>query len=224
MADIRLTPGNDTYVEPDSDRNEWNHFFGEAGDDVIHFYQGQAIGGPGNDRIERITYPGEPWRSAFVAYWDSPAGVNVDLATGAADDGFGTRDTLVGIDHISGSSHSDLLFGNAANNSFNTQGGSDAIDGRAGIDEVTLWHPASDRFRPALLGEVDIRVSPDARLATIRMLNGQFTISTTDVEILNVWDGVVQPNGNLNTVPYTIANFLTHQTICLLYTSPSPRD
>lgn len=213
MADFRLGPGNDSYTAPDSDRNNWNHYFGEGGDDTIRFYQGQAIGGPGNDRIERIVYPGEPWRSTFVAYWDSPAGVTVDLAAGTAEDGYGTRDTLVGIEHISGSGHADRLYGTDNNNSFNTQGGSDVIDGRGGIDSVTLWHPATDRFRPALLSEVDIRITPDGRNATIRMLNGQFTITTTDVETISVWDGVVQPNGGLNTYAVSLADFITPQTM-----------
>ncbi|MBL8362773.1 MAG: cadherin-like domain-containing protein [Rubrivivax sp.] len=213
MADFRLGPGNDTYTEPDADRFEWNHYFGEAGNDTIRFYMGQAIGGAGNDRIERIEFAGEPWRSTFVAYWDSPAGVTVDLAAGTADDGYGTRDTLVGINNISGSSWNDRLSGNANPNSFNTQGGSDAIDGRGGTDNVTLWHQATDRFRPALLSELDIQVTPDGRSATLRMLNGKFTITTTDVEILNIWDGIVRADGVLNTLPYTIADFITPQSM-----------
>lgn len=217
MADIKLGPGNDSYTQPASERHAWNHFFGEAGDDTILFYQGQAIGGPGNDRLERITFAGEPWLGAFVAYWDSPRAVRVDLAAGWADDGFGTRDTLVGINNVTGSSLADWLAGNDANNAFNPNGGDDTIDGRGGIDEVTLWHAAADGFfRPAARAEVAIRVAPDGRNATVQFLTRTMMLSLTDVERISFWDGTRSDNGNWMTTSHDLVAFIRPQDIAEL--------
>ena len=60
MADIRLTAGNDIYVQPEANKNNWDNVFGEGGDDLIRMYQGTAIGGPGNDRFEKIVDPDDP--------------------------------------------------------------------------------------------------------------------------------------------------------------------
>ena len=35
MADIRLTAGNDIYTQPEANKNNWDHVFGESGDDLI---------------------------------------------------------------------------------------------------------------------------------------------------------------------------------------------
>lgn len=60
MADIRLTAGDDTYVQPAADKNTFNNVYGEAGNDSIRMYQGGAHGGPGNDRFEQIADPTIP--------------------------------------------------------------------------------------------------------------------------------------------------------------------
>ena len=68
MADIRLTAGNDIYTQPEANKNNWDNVFGESGDDLIRMYQGAAIGGPGNDRFEKIVDPDNP------ANFTSPTG------------------------------------------------------------------------------------------------------------------------------------------------------
>eukprot|EP00042_Codosiga_hollandica_P019473 m.968111 g.968111 ORF g.968111 m.968111 type:complete len:91 (-) comp493294_c0_seq1:6-278(-) len=89
MARIELTAGDDTYVQAEANKNDWNDVHGLAGNDSFTVYQGDVEGGKGNDRIERVPVPGETWRNVGAAYWDSPAGVTVNLADGWADDGWG---------------------------------------------------------------------------------------------------------------------------------------
>jgi hypothetical protein len=60
--DINLTSGDDAYAQPLERVDEWNGYFGLEGNDTIKLYQGYADGGPGNDRIERIPVPNQPWR------------------------------------------------------------------------------------------------------------------------------------------------------------------
>ncbi|MFM8756275.1 MAG: hypothetical protein ACKODU_04520, partial [Limnohabitans sp.] len=71
MADINLTTGLDTYVQPEAERGQGNNVFGLAGNDTIKLYSGTAIGGPGNDILEQLIKPGEPWLRMAVSYWDA---------------------------------------------------------------------------------------------------------------------------------------------------------
>lgn len=214
MARIDYTAGNDAYVQPEGDRNvHHDHWLG-AGDDRIALYRGFAVGGPGNDRIEQLTYAAEPWIRAGVAYWDSPTGVRAHLGEGWVEDGWGTRDTLVGIDHITTSGHDDWLHGNDRDNWFTPNGGTDSIFGAGGIDTVAPWFQAPDSFRLPRLEEVSIRVTPDGRTATIRSVVGRpFTITMTDVERIELLDDTLDANGNpLRVIVYT-ADFLRPQDI-----------
>jgi len=159
--DIKGTAGNDTIVQ-DGNRDEWHDYHGLAGDDVIRIYQGQALGGPGNDRIEAIP-SSEWWRAVTAAYWDSPNAVTVDLAAGYADDGWGTRDTLVGVRNISGSWGDNRLYGDGYDNVVYVGGGYTVTDGRGGSD--LLWLPV---FNDAIgIGDFDIAVSIDGTRATV---------------------------------------------------------
>ena len=96
-------------------------FRGNGGDDTID-------GGAGND---------------WVFYSNSPTGVDVNLATGLATDGWNGANGLIllgGTDHLSnienaeGSNYADKLTGNGGDNLFRGLLGDDTIDGGAGND------------------------------------------------------------------------------------------
>src|SRR5204862_3661932 len=76
IEQIEGTPFADTLIG-DSGNNQ---FFGMAGDDRLEGRDGDDAleGGPGADQL--IGGPGED----FASYFTSPAGVNVNLETGAA--------------------------------------------------------------------------------------------------------------------------------------------
>jgi Ca2+-binding RTX toxin-like protein len=67
-------------------------------------------------------------------YLTAPAGVTVDLAAGSAQDGYGTVDTLVGINWVRGSSFADSLTGDGHDNALEGRGGNDTLKGGAGAD------------------------------------------------------------------------------------------
>jgi Ca2+-binding RTX toxin-like protein len=110
-----------------SDRTDFTEQFeGRAGNDVID----------GRGGLDLVRYD-----------WDS-SGVNVDLVSGIALDGFGGTDTLLNIEGISGSAYDDILTGgNAANGTsvaeyqskfefFRGNGGNDTINGGQGYDRA----------------------------------------------------------------------------------------
>ena len=100
-----------------SDTAAFESFEGLNGDDTI-----DGLGG--TDRVD---------------YFLSRAGVNVNLATGTASDGYGGTDTLRNIEDVRGSrDFSDILTGNAGNNRLAGLGGNDTLDGGAGTDTAVF--------------------------------------------------------------------------------------
>jgi Ca2+-binding RTX toxin-like protein len=97
--------------------------FGEAGHDVLDGNAGADLldGGAGGDTA---TYQG------------SNAAVTINLATGAASGGFAQGDTLVDVEHVTGSSYNDSIIGNAAANVLRGGAGNDAINASAGSDRI----------------------------------------------------------------------------------------
>jgi Ca2+-binding RTX toxin-like protein len=91
-------------------------FEGGAGNDTID-------GGAGADR---------------VTYMNSPAAVNVNLATGTATDGWGGTDTLANIESVMGSSYNDIIVGGPGDDTLIGGLGNDTIDGGAGKDTAVF--------------------------------------------------------------------------------------
>jgi Ca2+-binding RTX toxin-like protein len=106
--------------------------YGAEGDDTLS-------GGAGNDTFDGGA---DGQLGDTVNYEDGPAGVTVNLMAGTAIDNWGNTDTLVGIEHITGSSHDDTLIGSAGSNWFRPGAGDDAVYGNGG-DDVVMYEGAS---------------------------------------------------------------------------------
>lgn len=206
--DINLTEQADVYEQATTAQGpvgDWNNYFGKGGNDTLRLHFGIALGGPGADTVEHLVFPGQPWHQLQLGYWDSPAGIVVDLAGAYADDGFGTRDTLIGaIYGAHGSWHDDQFRGDANDNYFWPNGGRDVIDGRDGRDGAGVpWNHGD----PHDLSKLIITVSTDARHATITSTVDQnLRYELTDIEYLSYWE-----NGTTHT--FEIADFLVPQTL-----------
>ena len=119
-------------------------FVGGAGNDTIN-------GGAGND---------------IVRYGSALAGVNVNLATGIAQDGYGGTDELISVELVWGSAFNDVLIGGNPASGVRTsspfdgfegfQGfaGNDTIDGGAGFDRV-YYSDSSNAVNVTLGGTSD---------------------------------------------------------------------
>ena len=124
---------------------------GTSTDDLANILNGSsyndkiyALGG--DDTIDGGA--GDDW----VLYDNSPSGVEVNLATGLARDGWnggnglpaqGGTDYLSNIENVEGSNYGDNLTGNGANNQFRGLSGDDTIDGGAGTD--TAYYSGTSR-------------------------------------------------------------------------------
>ena len=141
MADIQLTNGNDKYEHVQG--KKWDHIFGLDGDDDLMVNRNSVlIGGKGNDILTSTVTEDGRW-GGQVGYWDSPGAVYVDLELGFALDGWGTRDTLIGIREVSFGGpkrYGDIGLGDKFDNRFYvgnfSQPGNIYIDGRSGSDIV----------------------------------------------------------------------------------------
>lgn len=105
--------------------------FGGLADDVLNGGDGSdrlsggaganiLDGGAGDDRVE---------------YVNAVQGVHVDLNDGTvSNNGYGLSDTLISIEHLTGSAFNDVLVGNAANNNLVGGAGADVLIGLEGDD------------------------------------------------------------------------------------------
>lgn len=141
MADYRGTDANDSIDQDKLGLPAGTNIYGGKGDDTIVVSNGNASGEEGNDTITSLA----PWSG--VGYWGSPNGVKVNLASGIAQDGYGTVDRLINIRTVHDSNHSDEFIGSAASEEFWLSGGSDRVSGGGGQDTVTYWELKSSEIK-----------------------------------------------------------------------------
>jgi Ca2+-binding RTX toxin-like protein len=116
-----------------------NNLQGGAGNDVIRALGSAADGGMDILRSaggENILDGGDG--PDIASYNLNPWPVTADLAAGTTTTpGFGS-DTLIGIEHLTGSKNNDTLIGDDGDNVIIGNGGDDTMDGRGGMDEVSF--------------------------------------------------------------------------------------
>ena len=112
------------------DAEDSANLYGWFGDDTLEGGAGYDYleGGAGADMVDG----GEG--NDIAGYWESDAGVTVNLATGTAQGGHAEGDTLTGIESIYGSDHADHLTGDSGDNTLLGKAGNDTLDGGAGSD------------------------------------------------------------------------------------------
>jgi hypothetical protein len=162
--DYHGTPKDDQIDQDKQGITAGTVIYGEAGADTITVSNGIAIGGPGNDTV----IAAGDWATA--GYWDSPAGVTVDLGKGVAQDGFGTTDKLVGIKVVQGSNHDDTLIGGSADEYFYGGGGNNVVIGGAGFDTVDYF------FQPSTAAAITYDATTDTFTVAKHFANGDHGI------------------------------------------------
>jgi trimeric autotransporter adhesin len=129
---------------------------GWEGDDILQGLQGRNIldGGDGNDSLiggsNSDTLIGGKGNDSInggtgvdtVVYSKDPGGVNVNLTTYIAKDGYGNTDTFVSVAGLSsvenaiGSNYNDTITGDRQHNQLSGLGGNDTLNGEAGNDTL----------------------------------------------------------------------------------------
>ncbi|MGH0229533.1 calcium-binding protein [Sinorhizobium meliloti] len=115
FEEFRGTQFSDTMVGSSADET----FIGLGGRDNIN-------GGAG---IDTVRYDRDFQRGATK-------GISIDLSTGIATDGFGSRDTLASIENIRATDFKDTIVGSSASNFIRTFAGNDSINGGGGADNM----------------------------------------------------------------------------------------
>ncbi|MDO8327913.1 MAG: calcium-binding protein [Cypionkella sp.] len=167
-----------------------NRLFGYDGADTVMAAAGNdtILGGAGADDISGGDGDDEIWGEAgadtlaggtgqdVARYVAAGAAVLVDLASGAAQDGFGSTDRLIGIERVHGSAFNDTLRGDAADNRLFGFEGADDLSGAAGND-ILLGGAGNDSLSGGdgddeLLGEAGAdRLDGGAGFDLVRYVN-----------------------------------------------------
>ncbi|WP_296818224.1 calcium-binding protein, partial [Brevundimonas sp.] len=173
---------------------EANILYGMTGNDRIEGGEGDDVleGGGGSDFIQGGSGAdtldgGEGIDTA--SYWNSSAGVTVNLQTGSGLGGDADGDVLFGIENLDGSSFNDLLVGNAHANTLRgglgddtLRGGlgDDVLDGGAGLD-VAVFSGLRGAYTITYSGGSIFVTDPDGsgELRNVEAL--QFSNGTFDV-------------------------------------------
>ena len=114
------------------------------------------IGSGGGD-----SYDGGNGRD-MISYAYAPGAVTVHLGTGRGLAGQAAGDTYVSVERVTGSGHSDLIYGGSGEEDFRglggydwfigSTGGKDRYDGGSGMDTVAYWYSATGVVASLALG------------------------------------------------------------------------
>ncbi len=108
-----------------------DRFTGSANDEQFMGLRGNdTINGGGGDDLVRYDRDER---------WGGTLGVNVNLQTGVATDGWGNTDRLSNVESVWGTSFNDTLVGNGADNTFSGSAGVDVIRGAGGWDVADFY-------------------------------------------------------------------------------------
>lgn len=187
FEEFRGTQFSDSLVGSSADET----FTGFGGRDAID-------GGAG---IDTIRYDRDFQRGATK-------GVSIDLSTGIATDGFGSRDTLAGIENIRATDFKDTIVGSSASNFIRTFAGNDSIDGGGGADNMR-GGLGNDTYFVGSTGDIvdeaaDGGAGTDTVHSTVSFNLGNTTVVKGSVENL-VLLGTTNKSGTGNALSNTLS-------------------
>lgn len=181
--DNAIGSSHDDLLSGNKDSNELS---GLAGDDWLHGEEGNdflfggdgddhLVGGLGADRLDGGS--GNDW----VSYYESEAGVRINLATGLASGDTATGDSFISIENVIGSDYDDVLIGDTGNNYLYGRWGNDILIGGGGEDTLEAG-PGFD----ILTGDGDGSVSAD--IFVIKHTNAMITDFQQEVDKIRMQD------------------------------------
>ncbi|MDX0444347.1 calcium-binding protein [Sinorhizobium medicae] len=169
-------------------------FFGFGGRDNIN-------GGAG---IDTVRYDRDFQRGATK-------GVSIDLSTGIATDGFGSRDTLTSIENIRATEFKDTIVGSSAANFLRTFAGNDSINGGGGSDNMRGGIGNDTYFVDNTGDIVDEAADSGAGTDTVQS-TVSFNLGNTAVAKGGVENLVLLGTGNINGTGNALNNTLSGNT------------
>jgi len=175
------TPGNDFLEGGPGD----DTLIGDLGNDLLR-------GNAGNDVLDGFVIADLQSDIGFrdndrADYSTSPSGVDVNLRTNVAFDGFGGMDTLIGIEAVTGSPFNDVLVGSHTtfSESFRGGAGDDVIDGGGGNDLAEYADATGPVTITLGFGNTSATVSGDASVGFDTLLDVERFQGTMFADIFN---------------------------------------
>ena len=148
MADYNGTDEDDIIDASELSPNITNIYPGEGNDTVKNATSNHTIvSGPGEDTISG--------QNTGYALWRATQSVTINLAEGWSEDGFGTRDTISGVEVIHGSGFGDTFYGTENYEKFFANGGNNTLN-MGGGDDLVSYAPGrgpSTDYEVKLIGE-----------------------------------------------------------------------
>ncbi|MEZ5841019.1 MAG: LamG-like jellyroll fold domain-containing protein [Hyphomicrobiales bacterium] len=137
-------------------------------DTVLEDVHADIDGGDGTDTVD---------------YSSATAGINVDLGAGTAAVGNWRSDTIVNVENVNGTSHDDVIIGDAGDNIFLGNGGDDILVGGDGNDILVAGDAVTSAARGLVFDGTDDKID-------LNNLNVDNTTGAqTTVEFWMYWDG-----------------------------------
>lgn len=144
----------------------------------------------GNDQIDGGDGDRDELNFAFTG---GTQGININLATGTANDTFGDTDTFTSIEEVRGSQFDDVITGSSNDEFFLlSEGGTDTFDGAGGTDTITFDTENFGGAGVALANQLQVNLSTSAAtvngvtLAASTALDPFFGNPSTVLNIENV--------------------------------------
>ncbi|WP_426954815.1 calcium-binding protein [Muricoccus radiodurans] len=169
-----------------------DQLFGGGGDDLLVASDGadSLVGGAGTDTLVFVLTVG--------------SGVQVNLATGLGG-GAAAGDTYSGIERVEGTGYSDLLNGDAANNTMMGGGGNDTLDGGAGARDAVDYSYYTDLGLP---GRVQIPRLVVNLTAGTGLIGGGTNAIYSESDVLSNFEDVIGSQLDDDITGSGVANIL----------------
>ncbi|MBB4187358.1 Ca2+-binding RTX toxin-like protein [Sinorhizobium terangae] len=135
-------------------------------------------------------------------------GVNVNLTTGVAKDGFGAQDTLTSIENVRGTDFADTIVGNAVSNFLRGHGGNDSLNGAGGADQMRGGQGNDTYFVDNTGDVIDENGDNGSGTDTVRS-SISFSLSSAPVVFGGVEHLALLGTANINGAGNTLNNALT---------------
>jgi len=191
------------------------------------------VGSAGNDMIDGGGGTRDEMRYDRDASWGATNGVNVNLTTGVALDGFGDTDTLSNIERVRGTNFDDILIGDAADNRLRSYDGNDELRGEAGNDRLEVGSGTdtadggSGYDRAEFSGSrSDYELTFAGAVVTVTQTTDTSNVATlTNIEIAEFSDQSVDLRNGPNETSSEVYRFYNTETGAHFYTaSAEERD
>ena len=166
MADYNGTDEDDIIDASELDSDIGNIYPGKGNDTITNVKSGQTIvSSPGEDTISGSNFD--------YAFWNAAQAVTINLKEGWSEDGFGTRDTVSGVQTIHGSSYGDTFYGTENYERFFANGGNNTLY-MGGGDDVVSYPPGKGPSTDFEIKLVDDEIHVIGKTTTDIVIGGRY--------------------------------------------------